>query len=227
MSNFDSDGGSENQCDDRGELDWNEFDWERYLRGQDEAIQRYLSFYRAAQGPDRIDEVAEKMRWGEDSWTEDPDSAAADADLDEEDAEPDAGEDVYTLHKNPIFIATKAIHLGLQGSWHAIAGDAAKVPQPLALDILSALHRGEEHAVQAIHALDFGDYAMAISLFKRALAALNATFALLNDDAALQHRAVGAWRDAALPALFDLREIWLRVITECRDELDRPVDDEN
>ncbi len=226
MSNFDSDGGSENQWDDRGELAWNEFDWERYLRGQDEAIQRYLGFYRAAQSSDRIDEVAEKMQWGEDEWTEESETIAS-ADSDEDDDETDATDDVYTVHKNPIFIATKAIHLGLHGSWQAVAGDASKVPQALALDILSALHRGEEHAVQAIHALDFGDYAMAVSLFKRALAALNATFALLNDDAALRHRAVSAWRDAALPALFDLREIWLRVIAECRDELDRPVDDES
>jgi hypothetical protein len=38
---------------------------------------------------------------------------------------------------------------------------------------------------------------------------------------------VGPWRDGALPRMFDLREIWLRVIAECRDELDRPVDEEN
>ena len=62
MSNFDSDGGSENQWEDRGDLAWNEFDWERYLREQDEAIHRYLRFYKACKGSaDRIDQVAEKM----------------------------------------------------------------------------------------------------------------------------------------------------------------------
>ena len=58
MSNFESDGGSEGPWDDRGELAWTEFDWERYLRGQDEAVLRYLRHYEAARGKDdRIDAV--------------------------------------------------------------------------------------------------------------------------------------------------------------------------
>jgi len=67
---------------------------------------------------------------------------------------------------------------------------------------------------------------MAVSLFKRALSALNNSLALLNADAIARHRSVVAWRETALPCLFDLREIWLRVIAECREELERPVDDD-
>lgn len=226
MSNFDSDGGSENQWDDRGELAWNEFDWERYLREQDEAIHRYLRFYEASKGAaDRIDQVAEKMNWGQDDWSDDAEAsdvpgAAVDDDSDDED-------DVYTLHKNPIFISTKAIYLGLRRSWERLASDPGKVPQPVAVAMLAALHRGEEEAVQAIHALDFGDFAMAVSLFKRALSALNGSLAIINSENVARHRAVQAWREDAMPSLFDLREVWLRVIAECREELDRPVDDEN
>jgi hypothetical protein len=225
MSNFDSDGGPESEWDDRGELAWNEFDWERYLREQDEAIHRYLRFYEAAKdSSDRIDEVAEKMGWGQDDWNEE-----AEADEEQSEEEPDFATepDVYTLHKNPIFIATKAIYLGLMRSWQSLATDISKVPQPLALSLLASLHRGEENAVQAIHALDFGDYAMAVSLFKRALSSLNGTLALLNTEQAQGHRTLNVWRDEAQRRLFDLREIWLRVIAECRDELDRPVDDES
>jgi hypothetical protein len=226
MSNFDSDGGSENQWEDRGDLAWNEFDWERYLREQDEAVQRYLRFYEACKhAPDRIDQVAEKMNWGQGDWSDEPESREIDAD-DAEDTVGDDADDVYTLHKNPIFIATKAIYVSLSRSWEALAADPAKVPQSLALAMLASLHRGEEQAVQAIHALDFGDYAMAISLFKRALSSFNGSVALMSDDSQQGHRHLQAWRGEALPRLFDLREIWLRVIAECRDELERPVDDD-
>ncbi|HVU33265.1 MAG TPA: hypothetical protein VHE61_07510 [Opitutaceae bacterium] len=226
MSNFDSDGGSDFEWEDRGDLAWTEFDWERYLREQDDAIERYLRFYESCkEGSDRLDRVAERMNWSQDDWTDD-------GDVDADEAEPDDDEDfeqeqeVYTLHKNPIFIASKAIYLGLNRSWQKAAADGANIPQALALAVLDSLHRGEDHSVQAIHALDFGDYAMAVSVFKRALSVLNGTLALLNSESAAQIPAVVAWRNEALPRLFDLREIWLRVMSECRDELERPLDDE-
>lgn len=228
MSDFDSDGGPENEWEDRGDLAWNEFDWERYLREQDESILRYLGFYEAFRtNPTRIDAVAEQMGWGQGSWSEDDgEETTEDAEVSTEAGEGEDAE-VYTLHKNPIFIATKAIYLSVKRPWELNAGDAAKVPPAFALGLLASLHRGEEQAVQAIHALDFGDFAMAVSLFKRALSALNATLALLNGTEASAHRAIMAYREETLPKLFDLREIWLRVISECREELDRPVDEES
>jgi hypothetical protein len=223
MSNFDSDSGSESQWEDRGDLIWNEFDWERYLRNQEESVQRYLRFYNAGQGrADRIDWVAGQMGWGTADWTEEETGSEA-----ETSADGDEGDEVYTLHQNPIYVATKAIYVGLFHSWEQIAGDPAKVPQPVAVSFLLSLHRGEGLAVEAIHALDFGDFAMAVSLFKRALVSLNASLAVLSDESVQHQRAVMAWREGGLPRLFDLREIWLRVIAECRDELEQPSDDES
>jgi len=161
MSKSDSDGSQENEWEDRGDLAWNEFDWERYLREQDETVRRYLTCYEKLKGhPDRIDETAHLMGWNEAAWNSDssdqdtPEIVAEDANdegpADYDDFEP------YTLHKNPVFIATKAIYLGLKRSWEAIAADPSKVPQALALSFQTSLHRGEEQAGLAIQALDLG-----------------------------------------------------------------------
>jgi hypothetical protein len=230
MSNFDPDGAPDNDWEERGDLAWNEFDWERYLREQDEVVHRYLGFYETCKSnPDRIDQVAELMNWDTADASDDahPEYGGPDDGADDDDSPEFAGNnEVYTLHKNPIFVSTKALYLGLKRQWELIATDGARVPQPLAVALLTSLHRGEEQAVQAIHALDFGDYAMAVSLFKRALSALNQTLALLNGRETSASRTASAYREDALPRLFDLREIWLRVINECREEQDRPMDGE-
>ena len=227
MSNYDSDSPSENEWDDRGELAWNEFDWEHYLRDQDQMILRYIGFYEQLEGrPDRLDEVAHRMRWDEDSWSSDHDFSA-NGDLEEPSNEPsnDRETDPYTLHKNPVFIATKAIFLTLTRNWERTAEHADRVAQPLALSFHSAMHRAEQQAMFAISALDFGDYAMAISLLKRAMQELNNCFALLSQDQN-PTKALAHYQSHASPRLFDLREIWLRVMSECREELDRPTEDD-
>ena len=59
MGNTNSDNPSDNEWDDRGELVWNEFDWERYLRQQDETVLRYLAFYEQLRDKsERLDEAA-------------------------------------------------------------------------------------------------------------------------------------------------------------------------
>jgi hypothetical protein len=166
------------------------------------------------------------MGWDQEDWSTDGEFEpieGTEAATSEADTEP------YTLHKNPIFVATKAIYLGLTREWERLADSPAHVPQKLALAFHSSLHRGEELAVLGIQALDFGDYAMAISLFKRALRELNTSLSLINLDETAPS-ALAAYRDDAMPRLFDLREIWLRVMGECREELEHPTaedDDED
>ena len=234
MSKYESNGPADNDWEDRGELAWNEFDWEKYLRNQDEVVYRYLAFYEQVKDrDDRIDETAHLMGWDEKAWSsdigddEDEDISEESADIVEPNENSGDVDDPYTLHKNPIFISSKAIYLSLKRGWEQIAGANAKVQQHLAIDVQASIYRGEEQAMLAIQALDFGDYAMAISLFKRALSELNRTLALLNTTSAAKQMAVVRFRAEAQPRLFDLREIWLRVMNECRDEITRPGDDEN
>jgi len=220
MSDFDSETPSENEWEENGDLAWNEFDWEVYLREQEQAIHQYLGFYESlTPGPDRIDEVADRMGW---------DRGDAVEEVDEKD-QPDKvtfTDEIYTLQKNPVYIATKALFLSLRRSWEANALVPGRIPQPLAISFLVALHRAEEPALMAIHALDFGDYTMAICIFKRALAALNDCFAQLNSERADLNPTVSENREKMRARLFDLREIWLRVISDCREDSDKQADEE-
>ena len=232
MSDFDSEGFFENEWDECGSLAWNEFDWERYLREQDDALHRYLAYYEKLKDhSERIDEAARLMGWDEGLPNDDSECVGESGDAEDEAADrpPATGEcplEPYTLHKNPVFVATKAIYLSLKRGWERVAGDDAKIPQSLALAVQTSLYRGEEHAILGVQALDLGDFAMAVSLFKRALQEINQTLALAGESTARTNRFLADWRDTALPRLFDLREIWLRVIHECRQELERRVDDE-
>ncbi len=227
MGNTNSENPSDHDGDERGELIWNEFDWERYLREQDEVVLRYLGFYEQfKQSAERLDEAARQMGWRVADWTSDGVQDGDDFSDDDED-EDELGDDAepYTLHKNPIHVASRALFLSLKRAWEQIASDPEKVPQALALRHQVALSRTEDQAMQAISALDFGDYALAISLFKRALRDLNLVLATLDERVCAGSRALQRHRGHALPRLFDLCEVWLRVMSECRAELARPVDD--
>lgn len=228
MGNTNSENPSDHEWDDRGDLIWNEFDWELYLREQDDVVVRYLGYYEQHKVcSERLDHAARQMGWRVGEWTSEGVQDGLELNDDDDADDDEAGDDgePYTLHKNPIYVATRALFMSLRRAWEELAADPTKVPQPLALRHLSVLSRTEDQAMQAVSALDFGDYAMAISLFKRALRDLNLVLASLDEQACAENKALIRHRELARPRLFDLREVWLRVMSECRAELARPVDD--
>jgi hypothetical protein len=216
MTNQDSDGLFESDGEERRELSWTETDWERYLAEHEEAVRDYLRHYdQLAQASDRIDEVARRMGWEMEASASDESAPELEAD-DPMDSGFETDWEPYTLHRNPVYIATKALYAGLMANWERIAAHPERLNPALGLAFQSSLYRGRETALQAVQALDLGDYALAICFFKRGLRELNESLARLgqteSSDATLLHR----YRDYAQPRLFDLREIWLRVMNECR-----------
>jgi hypothetical protein len=217
---------SESEWEDRGELAWNEFDWQQYLKQNEKEIARFLTLYLLHQHrPDRLDEAARLMGWGEQEWAPATPAAAAPAPevlphsaSDDEDFE-DASI-TYTIHKHPVFIATRGLHLYLNHVWaHFLAsGNSLSVNPGLAWKFAASLHTGELNSVMAIHALDLGDFTLTICHLKNALSAVNHSLSLLH-QLPLGHRAVhGQFFREVQAALFDLREIWLRVMSDCRVE---------
>lgn len=211
MTNQDSDGLFDGEWEDRGELTWNEADWERYLAEQEKSVREYLAAYEAAgSAPDRIDQVARQLGW---ESAEDQAEAAAVEELASEEEFPDDWEP-YTVHRNPVYVATKALYLSLVARWELTCSRIPGLPAPLALKVNATLERGEDAALHGIHALEMGDYTLAICFFKRALRELNSSMAVLAEHAGRPE--LSEYRAFATPRLFDLREIWLRVMNECR-----------
>lgn len=213
MTNSDSDGLFDNDWEDRGELAWTELDWRKYLGAQEAAVHEYIKHYdQIPSAIDRVDEAARRMGWEMAETVKDEDEAK---ELETEEVF-DGDWDPYTLHRNPVYISTRALYVSLLAHWERIAIQPDRVPAPLGITLQALLYRGNEQALQAVQALEMGDYTLAVCLFKRALHELNLTLARLSQaDAAATPLAL-RYRDYALPRLFDLREIWLRVMNECR-----------
>lgn len=232
MSNFDFEGFSEGEWDDRGDLAWNEFDWERYLRSQDRVFRRYLELYSQLKGkPERLDRVAQLMGWDTEEWAgneylhEEEAETGGIAGLEEGVPEEELDDlEPYTLHKHPIYIATKSLYLDVQARWLDLLGSGDfSIPPAVAGAYQASLSAGESNAVSAINALDMGDYAMSVCQFKRALADLNRSFQLLDRISKADVEAVALYQSEATCRLFDLREVWLRVMQYCREEVNRRI----
>jgi len=216
MTNQDSDGMFENDWDERREISWTEADWEAYLAEHETAVRDYLKHYeQLSAAPDRIDEVARRMGWDMQPETEANELPETES---TEETEPSFDEDfdLYTVHRNPVHIATKALYAGLIANWERIAAHPERVHPAQAIGVLGALYRGREHALQAVQSLDMGDYSLAICFFKRGLRELNDTLARLSQEPDASEGLLARYREFATPRLFDLREIWLRVMAECR-----------
>lgn len=218
--NNSSNNGSPDDGEEHGELVWNEFDWERYLRQRDEAVNEYQRSYdKAAPAPDRLDEVARQLGW---EPTLDGDIAGDEDDDDFDDSDLDP----YTLHRNPVYVATRALFAGLLQRTEAITVAGEGLTPAQAFPLLRTLHLAEMAVVLGVQSLDLGDNTLGISQLKRALGLLNGAMALLPDTSAEADAAGAEFQRYALPRLFDLREICLRVVRECRQEQERPLDDD-
>ena len=217
MTNSESDGLFDNDWEDRGELAWTELDWQKYLGTQEAAVHEYIKHYdQIPSAIDRVDEAARRMGW---------EMAESATDAGETKVE-DAGEtfdgdwDPYTLHRNPVYISTRALYVSLLAHWERAAAQPDRVPATLGISLQALLYRGNEQALQAVQALEMGDYTLAVCFFKRALQELNLTLARLSQPDVAAVPPALRYRDYALPRLFDLREIWLRVMNECRQNED-------
>lgn len=200
---------------------WSESQWRNYLKGSDRDTARFLSFYNSVKDkPNHLDEVASLMGWDvEDiSMTEDFNFSES-----EDEAAPEGTEGApYTLHRHPVFVVTRSLYRYLHQSWeHYILHSENSVSAKFSWDYANSLHQAETNVMLSVQALDLGDFGLSICHLKNSLGALNQTLFLLGQLSHPNQAFLDGFRREAQIRLFDLRELWIRVMGDCRHECQR------
>lgn len=234
MSGFDHEHFSEGDWDGKNEMEWNEFDWQQYLKRNEQDILRFLNLYlRPRKDASHLDEVARQMGWGDDEWApaeesaDEEDDFAAEAVAESPLEDDRAPYEPYTVHRHPVYIVTTALYRHLRSCWEQFTlAHPKNLPPALGAQFNTSLHAGESNAVMAVASLDVGDFTLAVCHLKNALSAINHTLGMLQHISKYGIPAFTLFQHDAQTALFDLREVWLRVMRDCRDEARRPRDGE-
>lgn len=218
------DSSPDNDWDDKGELSWNEFDWQRFLQRHEEEVTQFVRLYNEHfDSPQRLDEVAAHMHWDEQDWAVSDPLEDEDDDDEEESAEGkgDMG-DPYTTHRHPVFVVFRGLTSELTTLWeNHLQLFETKASAADIFRFSKVLNEVERHGLLSVQALDLGDYALGVCHLKLLLERVNTLF-----------RHIGGFVDPTSPAttrlyratrvrLFDLREVALRVMHDCREEIRR------
>lgn len=206
---------------------WGEFQWRNYLKNSDRETARFLSIYNSLKDkPNHLDEVASLMGWDAQDMSMTDEFNSVEVDLDEPANEMD--EAPYTLHKHPVFVVTRSLYRYLHQSWeHFMVHSQSDLPAQLCWKYATSLHQAEMNVLLSIQALDLGDFGLAICHFKNSLSALNQTLALLDQLTHPNHEFLKSFQHEIRIRLFDLRELWLRVMQDCRIESQNRPDSED
>jgi len=199
------------EFDGSGNASWGEADWAGYLLRNDHEVGRFLSYYNEVKPlPDRLDTSARRMGWENADWGpgDPPEDPSEDA---------DGPELPYCIHQHPVYIVARALGIQLTVCFRKLCQDAGPdIAALTAADLVHSFWDIEHQMVMAINATDTGDLPLALVHMKRALAAINYSIGLIAGlPAAVRLSSAEAANDLEA-TLFDLREVCLRVMADCR-----------
>ncbi len=221
MGNFEYDSSSDGDWEERGDISWNEFDWQQFLFRQQKEIARFVALYDQNPGQhDHLDRVAQAMGWERDDWSVGDTVEDDDADLPSMSTDEDGilDSDPYTLHRHPVFVVTAGLYLQLRYLWEAAI---VKFPEAVGTRqiwrVSNSLSYGERHLTLMIQAVDMGDFLLSVCHGKMALRAINDGLSQIEMLHAHSDEAT-ALASAIRYRLFDAREVCLRVMNDCREE---------
>jgi hypothetical protein len=201
---------------------WGESQWRGYLHAADREASSFLSYYNSLKDkPNHLDEIAGLMGWDANDMSMTDEFSNPEIEDDEHPQE-DSENSPYTLHKHPVIIVTKALYRYLHQSWdHFLNHSQCEVPALLAWNYAQSLHQAELNVLLSIQALDLGDFGLTICHLKNSLQALNQSLEQLSQLKHPNQEYLEAFRHEIHIRIFDLRELWIRVMNDCRTECQR------
>ena len=220
MAEFESESNPDSEWEDSWETVWSEHEWEVYLATEEHQVRRYQKLYnKLTRNQNRLDEVALFMGWDTNADPQDQENANNGIEA--------ISDQPYTLHKHPLYIASKALHNWLNEKWSQHVSLCSEQVSPVsALKIQKTISSSEQYGLLAVTALDLGDYALAIACLKRGLSQINRLISQLNELERKNIAPLNAYSKHAKIRLFDIREIWLRVMSDCRTAVARRFEEE-
>jgi hypothetical protein len=198
--------------DGSGNASWGEADWAGYLHRNDLEVGRFLSYYTEVKAlPDRLDISARRMGWENADWG--PGDTAEDLSEDENE-NPDLP---YCIHQHPVYVVARALGLELSRSFQRLCTDAGTLLTANdAANVVLSFWDSQHQVIMAINATDTGDLPLALVHMKRALSSINYAIGLTAGlPSAARLSSAEATQDIEA-TLFDLREVCLRVMADCR-----------
>ncbi|MCG8529008.1 MAG: hypothetical protein MI748_21705 [Opitutales bacterium] len=225
--NFDSSGDNES-WDGKGELEWTEKSWKQFLRDADSEVGRFIKIYQSLKDDtQRLDHTALAMGWDAEEWSTDLELTDERSEWSEQFSDEDEFDDMddddpYTIHKHPLYVTSRALYGFLNFHWKIIVSDYSNVVNLNdACEFSDSVRNGETNAIMGIHALEMGDYNLVVCHLQRAMEALNQSLGvfqrvLSKENVEVEEEIAGEFQIG----FFDLREVWLRVIRECRGTSD-------
>jgi hypothetical protein len=208
---------------------WGEHQWRNYLKSSDRDSAKFLSIYNSLKHkPNHLDEVASLMGWDAQDLSMTDEFSAIEVDVEPSNQANDLESAPYTLHKHPVYVVTRSLYRYLHQSWeHFMTHSESTVPPLLCWRYANSLHQAEMNVLLSIQSLDLGDYGLAICHLKNSLTSLNFTLTLLDQLSHNNQQFLHAFQEEIRIRLFDLRELWLRVMQDCRIEAQRKPNSED
>ena len=188
--------------------DWKEKDWQQYLAITDSQVRDFGVLYQLLiDDPQRLEKIAGRMGWTSENWPAG-------------EIESGAIKIPYTMHLHPVYILTRGIFHSLY-ELSLIFARANPQNSFAQMTLLSALHEAETQAILGIESQDMGDMTLTVCHFKRSLSQLNNSLNMLSRVSDVKASGNEQFTAQAKKRIFDLREVWLKVNNEVREEIQR------